>query len=287
MPPVAVWINALIIASTIVLMASGLVLVFSIMGILNWSHGQLYMVGGFIVYYVVAKLGMNYFIALFAATVIAAGLGVVIEKWLLRPLSDRGFLPASVVGLGLIFVFEGAVTILFGTGIKSVPTILEGSLHVGQVSLSVEKMALAGLAIVVMLGLYLFICHTRIGLAIRAAAQEPDVAGMYGVSSGRLFSLVMAIGCGLAALAGGMIAPVYFVDPWMGAKPLITALLAIVLGGLGSFRGAVVGGIFLGFVMSVVAYYISSWYELVAFLAVILIILFRPQGLFGISEARV
>lgn len=286
MPPTAIWVNWLIISATIVMMASGLVLVFSVMGILNWTHGQLYMLGAFVVYYLFVKMGVNYFLTLLVAAVVVSAVGMSIEKGLLRPLSDKGFLPASVVCLGLIFVFEGVVIILFGSGFKSVPTTLEGVIHLGPISVSVEKLVMVLLAIVVMLGLYFFINRTRMGLAIRAAAQEPTVAGLYGVRSGRLYTVVMGIGCALAALAGGMMAPIFFVDPWIGAKPLITALSAIVLGGVGSFRGAVAGGIILGFITSVVAYYIGPWYELVSFLAMILIILFRPQGLFGIPEAR-
>jgi len=286
MPPTAVWVNGFIIGATIVMMASGLVLVFSVMGILNWTHGQLYMLGAFVVYYLFVKMGVNYFLTLLLAAAVVSAVGMAIERGLMRPLSDKGFLPASVVSLGLIFVLEGVVIMFFGTGFKSVPTILEGVCHLGPISISVERLVLVVLAVAVMLGLYFFINRTRMGLAIRAAAQEPTVAGLYGVSSGRLFSVVMGIGCALAALAGGMMAPIFFVDPWIGAKPLITALSAIVLGGVGSFRGAVAGGLILGFITSVVAYYIGPWYEMVSFLAVILIILFRPQGLFGMPEAR-
>ena len=287
MPPAAIWINGFIISATIVMMASGLVLVFSVMGILNWTHGQLYMLGAFIVFYLFVKLGMNFFLTLLIAAVAVSFVGMCIEMKLLRPLYDKGFLPASVVALGLIFMFEGIVIIIFGQGFKSVPTTLEGVCQVGPLSISLEKLVLVCLAIAVMLGLYFFIKRTKIGLAIRAAAQEPVVAGLYGVNSNRLYTIVMGIGCGLAALAGGMVAPIFYVDPWIGAKPLITALSAIVLGGVGSFKGAVVGGMILGFTTSVVAYYIGPWYELVSFLAVILIILFRPQGLFGMPEARI
>ncbi len=287
MPPAAVWVNALIIGSTIVMMASGLVLVFGIMGILNWTHGQLYMLGAFVVYYAFVGFGVNYFASLLVAAVLVALVGVVIERCLLRPLSGKGFLPASVVSLGLIFVLEGAATVFFGVELKSVPSVFKGVVRVGSASVSAERLVLVGMAITIMLGLYVFINRTRMGLAIRAAAQEPVVAGLYGVKAGRLYSVTMAIGCALAALAGGLMAPAYFVGPQIGAKPLIVALLAIVLGGLGSFRGAIAGGMILGFVTSLGGYYMGPWHELISFLAVILIILIRPQGLFGMSDSRV
>jgi branched-chain amino acid transport system permease protein len=287
MPPAAVLINAIITASTIVMMASGLVLVFSVMGILNWTHGQLYMLGAFAVYYLCVKFGVSYYFALMIASVFVSLIGIIIEKGFLRPLTDKGLLPPTACALGLIFVFEGAAMTLFGKEQKAVPSFLGGVLKMGPVALSLERLVLIGMAILFMVSLYLFINRTKVGLAIRASAQEPVVAGMYGVHAGWLFTVVMAIGSALAGLAGGLIAPVYMVNPWVGTKPLILALAAIVLGGLGSFKGAVVGGMILGFITSVVAYYIGVWYELVSFLAIILVILFRPQGLYGQAEGRV
>jgi branched-chain amino acid transport system permease protein len=286
MPSLSVFISALIISSTIVMMSTGLVLLYSIMGILNWTHGQFYMIGAFITYYLFVKLSINYFVALAAATVAVAVLGIAIERWLLHPLTEKGFLAVSVVGLGLVFVFQGLITSIFGTGLKSVPSVLQASVQIGSVSLGVEKIIIISLSLVVMLSLYLVVMRTKFGLAIQAAAQKPTVAALYGVNSARMFTMVMAIGSGLAGLAGGMIAPAYFVDPTIGNKPLIVALLSIVLGGLGSFRGAVVGGIILGFITSIGAYYFGPWYELISFGAVILMILIRPRGLFGLPETR-
>ena len=269
------------------MMASGLVLLYSVMGMLSWIHGQLYMLGAILIYYLVVKLGINYFVGLPVTAAIVAIIGIAIEKGLLRPLAGKGFLPASVVCLGLIFVFEGGVTILSGSESKGIPAIFQGVIRIGSVIIGQEKLILVGLAIGIMFGLYLLINRSKLGLAIRASAQEPIVASLFGVSAGHLYTIVMGIGCALAAVAGAMIAPVFVVDPWIGAKPLILALSAIVLGGLGSLRGAVIGGMILGFFASVVAYYIGPWYELVSFLSVILIILLRPQGLFGQAEARV
>jgi len=123
--------------------------------------------------------------------------------------------------------------------------------------------------------------RTKVGLAIRAAAQEPTAASLYGINIGRVSLLVMGIGCGLAAMAGSIMAPVYAINPFIGRIPMIMSLLAIVIGGLGSLTGAIVGGIILGFINSIVAYYISYFSEVVLFVLVILILLVRPQGLFG------
>jgi len=286
MPPASIWVGAIISGLSTVMMASGLILVFSIMGILNWTHGQFYMIGAMIVYYAIA-FGVNYFPALLVAGVVVAIIGVGMEKWLLRPLIHRGEWPSSVICLGLIFLFDGIVVAIAGPGLKSVPTVVEGVLHIGPVSVSMERLVLAGVSVVILLGLYFLVSRTKVGLAIRASAQDLTIASLFGVRIGLIRSIVMAIGCGLAAIAGGLMAPVYYINLEMGTRPFITALLAIVLGGLGSFRGAVIGGMLLGFVAIVIGYYIGAWNELVAFFAVILIILFRPQGLFGEPPARV
>lgn len=287
MIPAVVVFNALITGATIFLMASGLVLVFSVMGIMNWAHGQLYMLGAFGVYILFAQLGLNYLVSLIVVALIVAFLGILIERYCLRPLTSKGMLAPTALALGLIFIFEGIAMTLFGKDDKAVPSVLKGVVHLGEVALSKERLAILGMAVFLAIGLYIFINKTRTGLGIRAAAENPMVAQLYGVQSGRLFTVVMGIGCGLAALSGGMIAPIYTVNPWIGTKPLIMALAAIVLGGLGSFRGAFVGGILLGLVSSVGSYYIGPWSELLVFLIVVIILLSRPQGLFGQPLARV
>ncbi|MHB1127849.1 MAG: branched-chain amino acid ABC transporter permease [Bacillota bacterium] len=282
-PTLNVWINALVLGSIYVLIASGLMLVFSVMGILNFAHGQLYMVGGFMTFLFFAKFGLNYFVAILFAMIFVMTLGVILEKYLIRPVSQKGFVAGATITLGVIYIFEGLATVIFGVGQNAVPTVFEGSLKIGAASVSWEKVALIILSIVTMSILYFLIMKTKMGLGIRASAQEPVAAKLYGVQVGRLASVVMAMGSGLAALAGGFMAPVYYVDPWMGGGPLIMCILAIVIGGLGSLPGAVVGGLLLGVTGSLVAYYLGSWAELVAFGLVIGILLIRPQGLFGVK----
>jgi len=135
--------------------------------------------------------------------------------------------------------------------------------------------------LVIMIAMYLVLNRTKVGLAIRAASQEPVAASLYGMDVKRISLLVMGIGCAMAAMAGGIMAPVYSVNPFMGRVPMIMSLLAIVIGGLGSLTGAIAGGIILGFLNSVIAYYLSYFSEVVLFVLVVFILLVRPQGLFG------
>lgn len=285
MPPAVVWMDGLVLSSIYILIASGLVLVFSIMGIVNFAHGQLYMLGAFLIYYMFARAGINYFVSLVITAVAIGVLGVAIERGLLRPLAPKGLLPPVVVTLGLIFLFEGIATLFFGPEKKAVPSAVPGVSSIGALTVSNEKLVVVAIAFAVMVGLYFLVSHTKMGLAMRASAEDPYTATLYGVSRGRILTLTMFIGCALAGIAASLMAPLYYVDPWIGLTPLIMALLAIVIGGLGSVLGAVVGGALLGFSGTFLIYYLGPWSELAAFVIVIAVLLLRPEGIFGRPKA--
>lgn len=265
-----------------ILMALGLVLLFSIMGILNFAHGQFYMLGAYVVFYVFQQAGINFFASLVVAAVVMGLVGLLIERFVMRPIGQP--LQIVVVTIALSAVFEGVITLIAGPAPKSVTSSFPGTFNIGTVSISNERVATVVIAVILIAALYLFIQQTKFGLAMRASAQQPTAAGLFGIQVARVSSIVMGIGCGLAALAGGIMAPMFYVDPWIGGTPLVMALLAIVIGGMGSLGGAVVGGLILGITGSIVAYYIGFWSQLLSFGLVIVILLFRPQGLFGISE---
>jgi len=283
MPPAGIWVDGLVQSCIYVTMAFGMVLVFSILGILNWTHGQFYMLGAFVVYYAITAAGIPFPISLLISGVIVGGLGMLVEKLVIERLSVPGYgmLYVTVATLALIFFFEGAAGMSFGLMDKGMATVLPGVLDLGSFSISYQKIAVIIFTLVIMAAMYIVLNRTKVGLAIRAAAQEPVAASLYGISVGRVSLIVMGIGCALAAMAGGIIGPVYSVNPFMGRIPMIMSLLAIIIGGLGSLTGAIVGGIILGLLNSVIAYKISYFSEVALFVLVILILLIRPQGLFG------
>jgi branched-chain amino acid transport system permease protein len=286
MPPVEIWINGLTQSCTYMTMAFGMVLVFSILGILNWTHGQFYMLGAFVVYYAVTAAGIPFPLSMLVSAVVIGGLGMLVEKLIIERVSvssAEGALYVTAATIALIFFFEGAASMLFGLQDKGLAMVLPGVLDLGSFSVSYQKIAVVIFTVVIMVAMYIVLSHTRVGLAIRAAAQEPDAASLYGINVKRVSLLVMGIGCALAAMAGSIMAPVYVVNPFIGRIPMIMSLLAIIIGGLGSLTGAIVGGIILGFLNSVIAYYLSYFSEVVLFLLVIILLLFRPQGLFGAS----
>ena len=283
MPPAGIWVDGLVQSCIYVTMAFGMVLVFSILGILNWTHGQFYMLGAFVVYYAITAAGIPFPISLLVSGVVVGGLGMLVEKFVIERLTSPGYgmLYVTVATLALIFFFEGAAGMSFGLMDKGMATVLPGVLDLGSFSISYQKIAVIIFTLVIMAAMYVVLNRTKVGLAIRAAAQEPVAASLYGISVGRVSLIVMGIGCALAAMAGGIIGPVYSVNPFMGRIPMIMSLLAIIIGGLGSLTGAIVGGIILGLLNSVIAYKISYFSEVALFVLVILILLIRPQGLFG------
>jgi branched-chain amino acid transport system permease protein len=281
MPPAGIWIDGLTQSCTYMTMAFGMVLVFSILGILNWAHGQFYMLGAILVYYAITAAGIPFPISLIIAGLAVALLGVIVKLAIIDRV--KGDLYVGVVTLALIFFLEGAASMLFGMNDRGLAIVLPGVMNLGSFSISNQKIAVILFTLIVMISLYYVINRTKVGKAIRAVAQQPEAASLYGISVERLSFIVMGIGCAMAAMAGSIMAPVYPINPFIGRTPMIMALLAIVIGGLGSLTGAIVGALILGFLHSVIAYYISYLAEVVLFVLVIIILLVKPQGLFGAS----
>lgn len=283
MPPAGIWVDGLVQSCIYMTMAFGMVLVFSILGILNWTHGQFYMLGGFVVYYAITAAGIPFPLSLLISGVVIGGLGMLVEQFIIERLTVPGYgmLYVTVATLALIFFFEGAAGMAFGLMPQGLATVLSGVLDLGSFSVSYQKIAVIIFTLVIMVTMYIVLNRTKVGLAIRAAAQEPVAASLYGISVKRVSLVVMGIGCALAAMAGGIMGPIDSVNPFMGRIPMIMSLLAIIIGGLGSLTGAIVGGIILGLLNSVIAYKISYFSEVALFMLVIIILLIRPQGLFG------
>jgi branched-chain amino acid transport system permease protein len=288
MPPAGILVDGLVQSCIYITMAFGMVLVFSILGILNWTHGQFYMLGAFVVYYAVTAAGIPFPISILISGVVIGGLGMLVGRYVIERVNVPGLGLLYVTGatIALNFFFEGGAGMVFGLDDKGLYNALPGVLDLGSFSISYQKIAVVIFTLFIMAAMYIVLNFTKIGLAIRAAAQEPGAASLYGISVGRLSIIVMGIGCALAGMAGAIIAPVYGVNPFIGGLPLIMALLAIIIGGIGSLTGAILGGLILGFFSSIVPYYLGYISELALFLTVITLLIVRPQGLFGVPIRR-
>jgi branched-chain amino acid transport system permease protein len=269
------------IGSIYILMALGLTLMFGMMHIINFAHGAVYMLGAFVIYYVFFQWGAPYFVAFVAAMLLLGIFGYLVERGIYRPIKG-GIEPTLVALLALSTFLEAAGYPVFGQLDKHVPAVFEGTRNVLGVMLSVERLAIIPCAAALVAGLYLFIKMTKIGAAMRAIEQDKEAAALQGVNVHVVNGLAFAIGFALAAAGGALIAPIFKLDPMMGDQPLLKAFIIIILGGLGSIPGAILGGLILGLIDSTVATALGAEPAfLLSFVFIILLLLFRPAGLFG------
>lgn len=274
-------LNGLMSGSTYVLMGLGFTLIFGIMRIVNFSHGELYMCGAFLVLVFYNVLHLNYFLSLGLAALVTALIGVGVERLLLRPLAGKE-LSAMIMTLAVAITFQSLALIAFGPDEQTMSRPVSGVWRIDEAVIPLDRMFVAGCSVVIVLVFYCFLRFTRTGMAMQAVAQDPETASLMGVRPGFINSLGFAIASGLAALAGGLLAPLYSAGPYIGELPMLKAFVIVVLGGLGSIPGAVIGGILLGLIESVFATLGSSTLALIASFAIVLaIVMFRPQGLLG------
>ncbi len=274
-------VNGISIGWMYVLMASGLTLVFGILRIVNFAHGQFYMLGAFIFYVVLDLAGLGFLVA-FAASILGIGiLGLMMERGLFRPLEGKSLLGVIGTTLGLMMFLEGAAELIFGPDDQKVSTVFPGLIKIGGMMLAVERLVMIGMSAAVMFALYYWIQRTRSGTATRAVSQDEYAASLMGIKKTRCSLVVMGVGSALAGAAGAILSPIFFITPYMGGVPLIKALIVITLGGMGSIMGATLGGLILG-IMEAFAYtYLGGIAEIIGFLIIIVLLIVRPQGLFG------
>ena len=274
-------INGLMLGLVYSLIALGLTLVFGVMRIVNFAHGELYMLGAFITYYLYGEWKLNFVLTLLIAVLAMGVLGIIIERVFLKNLRAE-FMASFIVTLGLATFLQSAALLAFGLSEKGVPAVLPGVVRFAGVSLSLERLMLIPVSLALIIAVSLYVQKTRAGRAMQAVSSDPEAAALYGVNIARTSSLCMAVGCALAGAAGALIAPVFSVNPHMGEDPLFKGFIIIVVGGLGSIPGALLAGIMLGCLeafgttlFGAPIAYIMSFLVLIGFL------LFRPRGFFG------
>jgi branched-chain amino acid transport system permease protein len=272
------------IGSIYILMALGLTLMFGMMHIINFAHGAVYMLGAFVIYYVFFQAGAPYFVAFVLAMILLGLFGYLIERTIYRPIKG-GIEPTLVALLALTTFLQAAGYPVFGQLDKHVPPVFAGTKNILGVMISIERLMIIPVAGALVVGLYLFINKTRLGGAMRAIEQDREAAALQGVNVDRINGLAFAVGFALAAAAGALMAPIFKLDPMMGEQPLLKAFIIIILGGLGSIPGAILGGIMLGLIDSIVATALGAEPAfLLSFVFIILVLLFKPTGLFGHAQ---
>jgi len=278
--------NAVILGGTYALLGIGLTLIFGIMRVVNFTHGELYAFGAYIVYLMAAVLGVNFFIALAVAVTAGVLLGALIELALLRPLRGADIDTVMLVMIGAWIVMQNTELLAWGGVAKSIVTPFpETPLVIGPVSISWLRVFVLAVALLLIVGSYLLIHRTKLGKGIRATFQDRDTAALMGVNIDGINTATFALGSGLAAAAGALLGPVFLVTPTMGDLASLKAFAIVILGGLGNITGATLGGFILAFVEEIGAGYISSGYrDAMGFLIIIVVLVFKPTGLFARAE---
>ena len=279
-------VNAVVIGGTYGLLGIGLTLIFGIMNVVNFTHGVLYMFGAYAMYIVTQQLGIGFFLGLPVA--IAAGwlLGALIELTLLRPLRGSDIDTTMLVMIGAWIAMQAAALWVWGGVAKSVaPPFSEQPLVVGPISISWLWLYVLAAVMALIGATYLLINRTKLGRAMRATFQDDDTAALMGVNVNLIYTSTFAIGSSLAAAAGALLGPVYVIFPQMGDLAAAKSFAIVILGGLGSISGAVIGGFVLALAEELGAGYVSSGYrDAMGFLIIIAVLLFRPTGLFARVE---
>ena len=275
--------NGLVMAMVIILVALGLNLVFGIMNIVNLAHGELYMLGAYLLWWLVIQNELPYVYG-FAISIIAVAVaGVLVEKVFFSRVRGQT-LPGLLISIGLILSLQTVALLLFGEQPRGVPApaIFKGVFRISGVILSRERLAVIIVSLGCLVLMYLFINRSRVGKAIQAVAQDPDAAALQGISINNISSLVMALGAALAAIAGCLMGTINPIISTMGAQPLLEALVVIVLGGLGSIPGTIVGGLLVGLVKGFMGSYLTSTVaSITVYMMLFVFLVFKPSGLFG------
>ncbi|MGA2956278.1 MAG: branched-chain amino acid ABC transporter permease, partial [Thermodesulfobacteriota bacterium] len=277
-------INGVTLGTNYVLMALGFTMIFGVLRIVNFAHGEFYMLGAFFVLTAIVKFQVSYFLAVVIAVISIGLLGFLAEEVIFRKFRDKE-LEGMIVALGLSILMQNLGLVAWGPYDLSIPPVFSGVLKIGSMFYPVERLMVVLLSFLLMAGFYLFLKKTKLGLAIQAIAQDTEIARVQGMRINRLYPLAFAIGTGLAAAAGSVIGPLFQLNLWMGIMPQVKAFIVVILGGIGSVPGAFLGGLILGVAESFVSTYASkAMADMLGFIIVIGILLFRPSGLFGHSH---
>ncbi|MCW5632403.1 MAG: branched-chain amino acid ABC transporter permease [Rubrivivax sp.] len=276
----------LINGSFYALLSLGLAVIFGLLNIINFTHGAQYMMGAFVAYLLLNKLGVGYWWALLVAPLVVGATGVVIERLMLARLYKLDHLYGLLLTFGLALVIQGLFRHEYGSSGQpyAIPEQLQGGRNLGFMFLPNYRAWIIGASLVVCLGTWYVIERTRLGAYLRAATENPQLVQAFGINVPRMVTLTYGFGVALAALAGVMAAPVYQVSPQMGGDLIIVVFAVVVIGGMGSILGAVVTGFGLGLIEGLTKVFYPEASSTVIFIIMAIVLLLRPAGLFGTQK---
>jgi branched-chain amino acid transport system permease protein len=271
------------IGSIYVLLATGLNLIFGVMKLVNFAHGELLMIGAYVSYSVSTALGLNAYLSVFVAMGVVALIGVAVERLAFRRVLGSDKLNEIFVSLGLILIFDNVAVLIWGEKSNRIISPLENmSLHIGDIAISYDWLIAVVFVVVILIGLVFLVRKTKIGMAMRATSQKSQASMLMGINIEHIYIITFALGAALAGAAGSLYGIIFPFNPYIGALPTIKAFAIIILGGLGSIPGAIIGGLLYGIAeQSAVIFLGGIWRDAVAFSLLIIVLILRPKVLFG------
>lgn len=274
-------LNGLVYGALLAIVASGLVLIYGLRRVVNFAHGSLYMLGAYISYAVSVHLG--FWPGLLISVSVLAVIGYFLDRFGFRLLQDRDPLTVLLVTFGLLLIIEDIVQSIWGKQSYSIsaPEVFQGTVTILGSAFPTYRLAIIGMALIVALCLVAWLRLSQVGLLVRAASIDPTTTAMQGVNTDRLGSVVVAVGAGLAGLAGVVSGPFLSLAPTMGSDVLIDSFVVVVIGGLGSFAGAFIAAMILGQVQALGAAYIPAVAALLPFILMTAVLIWRPSGIAG------
>jgi branched-chain amino acid transport system permease protein len=284
--PVAenILIYGLVSSGVYALLAVGFSLIFGVARIANLSHTAFYMLAAYLIYSLTSSLGLNLYVAIILAIVIVTAVGIISYRLLIARVRQHEA-TTLIVTIAMAVIIQEAILKGFGGQPRGVSKLISGSTEIFGVSVLNQQFLTLGVVTLMLLGTWIFLMKTKTGVAIRSTAQDREVANLMGINVSRMEMLTMAISVGLAAIAGALVAPLFVLTPGMWTHPLVMILAAVVLGGLGSIKGSLIGALILGFAENMVVFLAPSGAYLktsVALAIMLVVILIKPEGLFGV-----
>ena len=281
--------SGLVIGLAYALIALGLSLIFGVLRIINFAHGEFYMLGGLMLYSLTSR-GFSFFPSLAGAVFGTMMVAIVIDWCVLKPLRRSDEVTIALATLGLSIFLANAALVIWGPVPHQIPSpfSMDPLVLPGGVYLSRLELFGAAATLVIMGAMHLVLQHTSVGRQMRAVVQDRDAAAVVGLNVDLIYRMTFAVGCGLAAVAGGLLGTMFLVYPAMGLQAVLKAFAVVVIGGMGSFSGAVAGGLLLGLAESVGGAWLPSGYkDIVAFIMIVAVLALRPQGLLGAKQVRI
>ena len=281
-------VNGIIQSGFYALAAIGLVLVFGVMRVVNFAHGELVMIGAYTVWYVHAQNHVPYLLTVVLAIVLVAGIGLLMERFLFRPMVNDP-LGGLICSIGVLFILQVIASFLGGEGpSKQVPPPFEGTMIIqDSIRIPYQRLFSITVSVAALVVLWYFLTKTRLGWALRAVSQDREAAALQGISSVRISMIAIGVGAAMAGLAGALIAPLTNINPHMGHNVIITAFIVTIVGGIGSLPGAVIASVVYALFHTFVTTYISGTIATISgLLIMVLVLIVRPTGIMGqkISE---